>query len=48
MAGARAAPAAAEVAGARRAVPMARSPSCGCGQVYDGTFTGELRPLGAG
>lgn len=23
---------------------MARSPSCGCGRVYDGTFTGELRP----
>ncbi|MEV8322874.1 DUF523 domain-containing protein [Kitasatospora sp. NPDC056731] len=44
VAGARAALAAAEAAGARRAVLMARSPSCGCGRVYDGTFTGELRP----
>ncbi|WP_344335383.1 DUF523 domain-containing protein, partial [Kitasatospora putterlickiae] len=33
-----------EAAGARRAVLMARSPSCGCGQVYDGTFGGTLRP----
>ncbi|MEU6966180.1 DUF523 domain-containing protein [Kitasatospora aureofaciens] len=44
LAGARAALAAAQEAGARRAVLMARSPSCGCGQVYDGTFSGELRP----
>ncbi|MFE6054205.1 DUF523 domain-containing protein [Kitasatospora sp. NPDC056446] len=44
LAGARAALDAAEAAGARRAVLMARSPSCGCGQVYDGTFGGELRP----
>ncbi|MFE7565097.1 DUF523 domain-containing protein [Kitasatospora sp. NPDC057500] len=43
-AGARAALAAAGAAGARRAVLMARSPSCGCGQVYDGTFGGTLRP----
>ena len=21
-----------------------RSPSCGCGRIYDGTFTGTLRP----
>ncbi len=44
LANARAALAAAQEAGARRAVLMARSPSCGCGQVYDGTFSGELRP----
>ncbi|MFJ9950547.1 DUF523 domain-containing protein [Kitasatospora sp. NPDC091207] len=42
--GARQALAAAEAAGARRALLMARSPSCGCGRVYDGTFTGESRP----
>ncbi|MEV7782784.1 DUF523 domain-containing protein [Kitasatospora sp. NPDC088351] len=42
--GARQALAAAEAAGARRALLMARSPSCGCGRVYDGTFTGALRP----
>lgn len=28
--------------GARRAVLKARSPSCGCGQVYDGTFSRTL------
>ncbi|MEV6974596.1 DUF523 domain-containing protein [Kitasatospora sp. NPDC093806] len=44
VAGARAALAAAEAAGAGRALLMARSPSCGCGQVYDGTFGGTLRP----
>ncbi|MFJ9842243.1 DUF523 domain-containing protein [Kitasatospora sp. NPDC101155] len=44
VSGARAALAAAEAAGARRALLMARSPSCGCGRVHDGTFTGELRP----
>ncbi|MFE7190713.1 DUF523 domain-containing protein [Kitasatospora sp. NPDC057541] len=44
VAGARAALAAAEASGARRALLMARSPSCGCGQVYDGTFGGTLRP----
>ena len=36
--------AAARAAGARRALLMARSPSCGCGQIYDGTFSGTLRP----
>ncbi|MFH9350315.1 DUF523 domain-containing protein [Kitasatospora sp. NPDC017646] len=46
VAGARAALAAAEEAGARRAVLMARSPSCECGQVYDGTVSGEPRPGG--
>ena len=37
--GAAAALAAAAAAGARSAVLKARSPSCGCGEVYDGTFT---------
>ena len=40
--GAASAVAAARAAGARRAVLKARSPSCGCGQVYDGTFTRTL------
>lgn len=31
-------------AGCREAVLKARSPSCGCGQVYDGTFSGVLIP----
>ena len=26
------------------AVLKARSPSCGCGEIYDGTFTHTLRP----
>lgn len=30
-------------AGAKRAVLKARSPSCGCGRTYDGTFSGVLR-----
>ena len=34
----------ARVAGASRAVLKARSPSCGCHDVYDGTFTSSLRP----
>ena len=29
--------------GATLAILKARSPSCGCGQTYDGTFTGTLR-----
>lgn len=33
-----------ELAGARRAVLKARSPSCGKGQIYDGTFAGKLMP----
>ena len=31
-------------AGARRAVLKARSPSCGCHEIYDGTFTRRLVP----
>jgi uncharacterized protein YbbK (DUF523 family) len=34
----------ARTAGATRAVLKARSPSCGCHQVYDGTHTRSLRP----
>jgi len=26
----------------KEAILKARSPSCGCGQIYDGTFSGEL------
>lgn len=29
--------------GCREAILQARSPACGAGQVYDGTFTGTLR-----
>ena len=41
--GATAALAVARAAGAEQAVLKARSPSCGCAQVYDGTFTRTLR-----
>ena len=41
--GADAAVALARAVGARRAVLKARSPSCGCDGVYDGTFTRTLR-----
>ena len=30
--------------GATAAILKARSPSCGCKQIYDGTFSGELKP----
>jgi uncharacterized protein YbbK (DUF523 family) len=43
MAGARKAADAARAANATLAVLKARSPSCGCGQIYDGSFRGELR-----
>jgi uncharacterized protein YbbK (DUF523 family) len=29
-------------AGCRSAILKARSPSCGCGQIYDGSFSGRL------
>ncbi len=29
--------------GARRAYLKSKSPSCGCGRIYDGTFSGKLR-----
>jgi len=28
---------------AKKAILKARSPSCGCGEIYDGTFTGQTR-----
>lgn len=34
----------AEIFGARYALMKARSPSCGCGAIYDGSFTGSLVP----
>lgn len=34
---------AARAAGVTTAILKARSPSCGCGRTYDGTFTGTLR-----
>lgn len=43
-AGAEKAMAAAREAGAALAVLKERSPSCGCGAVYDGTFTGTVVP----
>lgn len=42
--GARRALAAAQHAGATEALLMPRSPSCGRGEVYDGSFGGELVP----
>lgn len=41
--GVRAATALARENGCTAAILKSRSPSCGCGQVYDGTFTGVLR-----
>lgn len=43
MAGAEAALAIARLAGCTAAVLKSRSPTCGCGEIYDGTFTGRLR-----
>ncbi len=40
--GAREALAMAELFGCTKALLKAKSPSCGCGQIYDGTFTGTL------
>lgn len=31
----------AKLAGARRAIMKCSSPSCGCGKIYDGTFSGK-------
>lgn len=30
--------------GCQMAILKSRSPSCGCGQIYDGSFSGALRP----
>jgi uncharacterized protein YbbK (DUF523 family) len=43
IAGAKAALKAAQASGARTAVLKARSPSCGSGMIYDGSFTRETR-----
>lgn len=32
----------AKVLGVKKAILKAKSPSCGCGQIYDGTFSGRL------
>lgn len=32
----------AKARGVKKAILKARSPSCGCGQIYDGTFSGKL------
>lgn len=44
LAGADAALAAGVAKGCRRAILKSCSPSCGCGQVYDGSFSGRLAP----
>jgi uncharacterized protein YbbK (DUF523 family) len=33
----------AQTCGAQRAYLKSKSPSCGCGSIYDGTFSGNLR-----
>ena len=43
LAGARKAAEAARGVGARLAILKARSPSCGCGEIHNGKFDGELR-----
>ena len=42
--GAAAAVAMAKLSGAKRAIMRIKSPSCGVGQVFDGTFSDSLRP----
>ncbi|RDV82053.1 DUF523 domain-containing protein [Ammonifex thiophilus] len=34
----------AQTLGIKKAILKSRSPSCGCGFIYDGTFSGKLRP----
>jgi uncharacterized protein YbbK (DUF523 family) len=34
----------AQLAGAKSAILKARSPSCGCGEIYDGSFSGKVVP----
>jgi uncharacterized protein YbbK (DUF523 family) len=41
-AGAERAAAIAGLAGCQKAVLKSKSPSCGCGKIYDGTFSGKL------
>lgn len=33
----------AELTGAKKAILKSKSPSCGCGRIYDGTFSGKLK-----
>jgi uncharacterized protein YbbK (DUF523 family) len=40
--GARKTLAIAKAAGAKKAILKQRSPSCGCGKIYDGSFTGKI------
>lgn len=35
---------AAQKCGAQRAYMKSKSPSCGCSMIYDGTFSGQLKP----
>lgn len=44
IAGANAVLALAKECGAKSAILKAKSPSCGCGRIYNGCFRGELRP----
>ncbi len=32
----------AQLVGAKKAIMKSKSPSCGCGEIYDGTFSGKL------
>jgi uncharacterized protein YbbK (DUF523 family) len=34
----------AKALGIKKAIMKSKSPSCGCGQIYDGTFSGKLIP----
>lgn len=34
----------AQTLGIKKAILKSKSPSCGCGFIYDGTFSGKLRP----
>ena len=34
----------AKALGIKKAIMKSKSPSCGCGQIYDGSFTGRLIP----
>ncbi len=44
VSGARAVLEVAQTAGATEALLKSKSPSCGCGKIYDGTFSGKLKP----
>lgn len=42
MAGAKIALGIAQLVGCKKAIVKSKSPSCGCGMIYDGTFSGNL------